>query len=162
MRSSDVNVEATQHPVSCPGSGSDFINLNRSVERSSAWLTHPGSQRGENSAFGKVASSLSYLIKDLFIFRAEEISVSSRPHKVLVSGGRCFDRHSRDSWSFEESGADTALAGERRWFPHRSSSRTSHTQCVVEEMCFSLNVPRQTGNVNFRHLKDNVFPQQGC
>lgn len=74
MRSSDVNVEATQHPVSCPGSGSDFINLNRSVERSSAWLTHPGSQRGENSAFGKVASSLSYLIKDLFIFRAEEIS----------------------------------------------------------------------------------------
>lgn len=74
MRSSDVNVEATQHPVGCLGSGSDFINLNRSVELSSAWLTHAGFQRGETSALGKVDSSLSHLIKDLFIFRADEIS----------------------------------------------------------------------------------------
>lgn len=81
MRSSDVNVEATQHPVSCLGSNSDFINLNRSVELSSAWLSHPGSQRGETSAFEEVASSFSYLIKDLFKFRGDKTSGCPPGHK---------------------------------------------------------------------------------
>lgn len=44
MRSGDVNVKATQHPVSRPGAGSDVINLSRSVGRSSAWVAHAGSE----------------------------------------------------------------------------------------------------------------------
>lgn len=100
------------HTASCelPRLWQDFINLNRSVELSSAWLTHPGSQRGETSTFGKVA------LKDLFIFKADKTSECLPGHKVPVSDGRCSDRHSGDSWSFEEQGADTALAGEHRWF----------------------------------------------
>lgn len=119
MRSSDVNVEATQHPVSCLGSGSDFINLNRSVELSSAWLTHPGSQRGETSAFRKVASSLCYLIKDLFY-----LGLTRHLSVLQATQDSCFRWQvlSRHSWSFKEPGAGTALPGEHGWFPHRSSS----------------------------------------
>lgn len=67
MRSSDVNVKATQHSVSHPGSGGDFIILNRSVQRSSASVTHAGSDWGDTLAFGKMASSPSYLIQDLSV-----------------------------------------------------------------------------------------------
>lgn len=86
MRSSDVNVKATQHPMSCLGSGSDFTNLNRSVQGSSARVTHAGSQSGETSAFGKVAFVPSYLIKDLFILRAEKISEGLPGHASSLFG----------------------------------------------------------------------------